>query len=187
MSLEALIIAYGYPLLFVGALLEGETAAILGGFLAHRGYLSLPGVILVMFLATLAADQFFFVLGRSRGKAFLEQRPAWQPNVAKVSRLLERYGSLIVIGFRFLYGLRTVTPIVIGMSGFSQERFIVLNTIGALVWAVVMVLAGYMFGHAFELILADIKKYELWVILGLVLAGGAVWLYQFRIRKQMGR
>lgn len=38
MSLESLIIAYGYPALFAGTFLEGETIVVIAGFLAHRGY-----------------------------------------------------------------------------------------------------------------------------------------------------
>ena len=183
MSLESLIIAYGYPLLFVGTLVEGETAVIIAGFLAHRGYLRLPGVILVAFLGTFAADQFFFWLGQTRGKTFLDQRPGWQPRVIKASQLLERYGLWLIVSFRFLYGLRTVIPLVIGLSGFSPRRFMLLNGIGALIWAVVIATAGYAFGQVIELFLADLRRYELWIALGLAVGGSLVWLY-FKAKNQ---
>jgi membrane protein DedA with SNARE-associated domain len=178
-SIDWLIITYGYPVLFVGTLFEGETAVIIAGFLARRGYLRLPLVVLVAFLGTFAADQFFFWLGHSRGKAFLEKRPAWQSAVAKGSRLFERHGLWLIVGFRFLYGLRTVIPIVIGISGFSPRQFILFNAIGALIWAVIIAYAGYAFGQVFELILDDLHRYELWIALGLAVGGSAIWLYYF--------
>jgi membrane protein DedA with SNARE-associated domain len=65
MTLEAFLAQFGYPALAVGVLLEGETFLIIGAFMAHRGYLDLPAVIGVAFLATLLADQFFFWLGHT--------------------------------------------------------------------------------------------------------------------------
>ena len=177
MSFEFLIIHYGYPLLFVGTILEGETFVIIAAFLAHRGYLTLPGVISVAFLGTFAADQFFFLLGRTQGNAFLAKQPGWQSGVAKAQALLQRYNVLLIIGFRFLYGLRAVTPFVIGMSGFPTRRFVVLNALGALIWAVVMASLGYVFGQTLEVILDDVRRYEVWIVLIVVLVGSAVWLY----------
>jgi membrane protein DedA with SNARE-associated domain len=76
--------------------------------MAHRGYLSLPLVILIGFVTTFASDQFFFWLGHTRGNQFLEKKPAWKPNVEKARSLLGRNTTLLFIGFRFMYGLRTV-------------------------------------------------------------------------------
>jgi len=177
MFFESLIIHYGYPLLFIGTILEGETFVIIAAFLAHRGYLTLPGVILVAFLGTFVADQFFFLLGRTQGTAFLAKRPGWQPGVARARTLLQRYNVLLIIGFRFLYGLRTVIPLVIGMSGFSTRRFVVLNALGGLIWTVVMASLGYVFGQTLEAVLKDVRRYEVWIVLILVLVGSVLGLY----------
>jgi membrane protein DedA with SNARE-associated domain len=176
MSLRFLIIHYGYPLLFAGVILEGETAVIIAAFLAHRGYLSLPGVILTAGLGTFVADQFFFFLGRTQGQAFLAKRPGWQPRVIKAQALLSRYRMLLIISFRFLYGLRTVIALVIGMSDISTRQFVLLNALGALSWATVMALLGYAFGHTAEIILADVRRYEGWLVLILALLGTGWWL-----------
>jgi membrane protein DedA with SNARE-associated domain len=56
--------------------------------------------------------------------------------VAKAERLLNRFRTLLILIFRFLYGLRAVTPFVIGMSTVPTRTFVLLNAIGALVWAV---------------------------------------------------
>jgi len=76
MSLELIVTQFGYPALVIGLLLEGETMLVLGAFMAHRGYLSLPLVILIGWLVGFASDQFFFWMGRTRGSQFLENRPA---------------------------------------------------------------------------------------------------------------
>lgn len=184
MSVESLIIHYGYWILFFGVMLEGETMLVIGAFLAHRGYLSLPLVMLTALISTFTADQIYFWLGRTRGHAFLEKRPTWQAGVAKVNAKLQRWQNWLVIGFRFIYGMRSITPFMIGMSGFPAQRFVILNLIGGAIWVIVIGLLGYAFGHAMEMALADIRKYELWIILGLLVIGSAVGLYHLLRRAQ---
>lgn len=81
----------------------------------------------------------------------------------------------MILGFRFLYGVRSVTPFVIGASDFAPARFVALNACGALLWAATIGTGGYLVGHALEIVLGDIKRYE-WEILGLIaLAGLVLW------------
>ncbi|HMV85402.1 MAG TPA: DedA family protein [Blastocatellia bacterium] len=186
MSLETLIIHYGYGLLFFGVMLEGETFLIIGAFLAHRGYLNLPLVMLTAFAGTFVIDQCSFWLGRIKGNAFLQKHPRWRARVANVDAKLQRWHTALVVGFRFLYGMRYLTPFVIGLSGYPVRRFVLLNLLGGIIWAVVNGLLGYAFGHAMELVLEDVRKYEIWIILGFILAGSAVGLYHLakRLLKQ---
>jgi membrane protein DedA with SNARE-associated domain len=76
-----------------------------------------------------------------------------------------------------MYGLRTVLPFVIGMSKADPKKFVFLNFLGAVLWATLFGMAGYLFGHFIELIFGDIRKYEHWIALGVVLIGGSTWLY----------
>ncbi|HLO33320.1 MAG TPA: DedA family protein [Anaerolineales bacterium] len=187
MSVETIISQFGYAALVAGLLLEGESVLVLAAFMAHRGYLDLPLVILIGFMVTLASDQFFFWLGRTRGNQWLEKRPAWKPNVEKAKSLLRRNMTLLFIGFRFMYGLRTVMPFVFGISKFAPKRFFFLNAIGAFLWALIFGLAGYLFGHVAEAILVDMGRYELWIALGIVLTGAGVGLYRYRAGPVIGK
>ncbi|HSB00118.1 MAG TPA: DedA family protein [Anaerolineales bacterium] len=181
MSFETIISRFGYPALAVGLLLEGETVLVLAAFMARRGYLELPWVILIGFAVTFASDQFFFWLGRLHGDQFLESRPAWKQNVERAKSLLGRNMTLLFIVFRFMYGLRTVLPLAFGISQLNPRRFALLNFIGALLWAVIFGMAGYLFGQLMEIILADVGKYELWIALGIVAIGVGVWLFRHHI------
>ena len=67
-----------------------------------------------------------------------------------------------------MYGLRTVTPFAFGLSGISISRFFILNVIGALAWSVVVVLVGYLFGAAARAVMVDVRRYEHWIIIGIL-------------------
>lgn len=181
MSLEELISTYGYAAVGIGTFLEGETILILGGFAAHRGYLELPWVIVCAFLGTFFGDQLYFYIGRTKGKIALQKRPHWKAKSEKVFKLLDKHQTWLILGFRFLYGLRTITPFIIGVSKIAPARFLILNILGASVWAIVIGTLGYLFGHTLEKIIGDIKQYEL--LLFVTLAGLGVVIWFFHIRK----
>lgn len=175
MSLQQLITDYGYAAVAIGTFLEGETILALGGFAAHRGYLSLPWVVVCGFVGSLLGDQLYYYIGRWKGDALLARRPAWQQQSTRVFDLLHRHQLWLILGFRFLYGIRTVTPFLIGAARISPLRFLVLNLVGAAVWAVAVGVAGYLFGNALEAVLGDIKRYELALFAGFAVIGVLVW------------
>jgi membrane protein DedA with SNARE-associated domain len=182
MTLEQLVATYGYPLLFGGTLLEGETVVAMAGYLAHRGYLSLPFVIAVAAAGGFVGDQLFFYMGRHRGDAMLRRFPSLKAHVGRATGLIERYRVGAVFVIRFMYGVRTVGPMVFGMSRISWRLYVLLNLASSLLWAGVIAGAGYGFGQAVELVLHDLKRYE-WVLLLILASVGAVaWSYR-RLRQ----
>ena len=68
-----------------------------------------------------------------------------------------------------------MTPFLIGAARISPLRFLVLNLVGATVWAVAVGVAGYLFGNALEAVLGDIKRYELALFAGFAVIGVLVW------------
>ena len=183
MTLEYLLNTYGYLALMLGTFLEGETILVASGFLAHQGYFKLPWVIVFAFIGTYAGDQFYFFLGRFKGMDFIESKPGWKAKSARVFDLLQKHQVAVIVGFRFLYGIRTVTPFVIGAAGIKPVRFIFWNFIGAGFWAVAVGSLGYLFGRGVEVLLEDAKKYEIWVMALVFLIGTAIWLIHF-LRKR---
>jgi membrane protein DedA with SNARE-associated domain len=183
-SLESIIQSYGLLAVFVGTILEGETILVLAGLAAHRGYLPMPSVIVAGFLGSFVGDQLFFLLGRWRGDAILARRPGWAASVARARSFLGRYDAAFILSFRFLYGLRTVSPFVIGMSGVGAPRFLLFNAIGAAIWAVGISYLGYAVGHGAELMLDRTKEIEGWLFAGVSLAGATVWLFYFLRRRR---
>jgi membrane protein DedA with SNARE-associated domain len=181
--MEAYILQYGYPVIFLGTFLEGETVLVLAGFAAHRGYLDLCPVIAAAFAGSLLGDQLYFLIGRYRGRTLEERRPGLAKRLRRFNSMMERYGTAIVLGFRFVYGIRTIAPFAIGMSGIPIWRFAVLNTLSAAVWAVAVGGAGYLFGSAVELVLGEVRRYEL-LVMGLILCAGIVFVAVRRLRQR---
>lgn len=188
MSIPELLDKYGYIAVFVGTTLEGETILILAGFAAHQGYLSLPWVMGTAFLGSLFGDQAAFYVGRHYGTRVLTRFPRLGEGVTRARALLRRHEVPLLIGFRFIYGIRTVTPIAVGLSDISVKRFAPLNAIGAAVWAVAIAAAGYAFGRGFSLVLERARRYEHFAIIVLLAIGVSIALvsHYLRTRKKQG-
>jgi len=165
---------YGYLAVFLGTLLEGETVLLLGGYAAHRGHLSLPLVMVVAFAGSLLGDQTMFWLGHRYGRRILTRWPGLEPRVARVKPLLDRFGNVFALIFRFFYGIRNVTPLAMSIGGFPPRRFLALNVLGAGVWAAVVSTVGYVFGEAAEAALPHTHHYQL---VGLVAGIFAVMIF----------
>jgi membrane protein DedA with SNARE-associated domain len=175
--LESLLARFGYWAVLIGSFFEGEAILIAGGALAHRGLLLLPWVMLAAFVGSVAGDQLWFQLGRRYGRPFLERRPAWQARVSTIQGWLDRYGNAFVFGFRFIYGIRSVTPAVLGASGYPHKRFVCLNLAGGAVWAVLVGAGGWALGAALTRLLERAAHAEelLGVGCAVVLAGWLAW------------
>jgi len=179
---ETILQHYGYIALLAGTIFEGETILILAGFAAHRGYLNLPLVWFIAFCGGFIGDQFYFYLGRYKGKNILATKEKWRPRIIKVNSYIEKYQFWIILGFRFFYGTRTMIPFALGMSNIKTGRFVILNAVSGVIWAVLIGSGGYFFGAALESLFGDIRHYEEYIMGGVLLAGLIIWLIHRRRR-----
>lgn len=184
MSVESLVARYGLGALVVGAALEGETVAMIGGMLAHRGIYPLPLAWGAVLFGTFAADQAYFYAGRLFRDRPRMMRLRATATFAKAQAMFEKRPVMFVMLFRFLYGLRTVSPAVIGASGFPPLRFFALNAAAAVVWSILFVGLGYAFGLGLEEAFGRDLKWREWLPYVLVpIAFGLVWKIARRKRR----
>jgi len=150
MTIETLIIRYGVAAIFVGAGVEGETSVVAGGVLAHRHLIPLWAAMAAASTGSFVADQLFFAAGRYFRDSPRVRKIESKPAFAKAIAIFERHPTLFVIGFRFLYGLRTVSPMAIGTSHVRTRTFLLLNALSAAVWGILFTGIGYAFGGGIE-------------------------------------
>lgn len=165
--------SHGYWVLFLWTFLEGEAGLILAGFLAFQGYFTVPGVMLTATAGAFFGDQFYFYLGRWKGRLLFNISPRFSKKFRKGLKLIENYGSFVAFVSRFTYGFRIFLPIILGMTAFPSSRFLALNIASAITWALSFTLVGYLFGHSASLFVEDVGRYEHYL---LMILGGLIFI-----------
>jgi membrane protein DedA with SNARE-associated domain len=159
-TLDQIIAAYGLPGLFLGAGVEGETMVILGGVMVHRGILAYLPAVVAAAAGSFVADQIFFFIGRRFRHHRFVRRFQDKPAFAKALSAFDRHPALFIFAFRFLYGLRTVSPLAIGTTRLPARTFLLVNALAAIVWGAVFVTVGYCFGTAIEAAFGRLRSAE---------------------------
>lgn len=156
---------HGYWVLFIGTFLEGEAILLLAGFLAFQGYLNVLGVICTAWAGSFIGDQFYFYLGRFKGRGLLKRFHYIARKFREALKLIEKYGNYVAFISRFTYGFRIVLPIILGITTMAPRSFFWINMASAFTWAVVFSLGGYLFGKSASLVLDNVNNYEQYLIL----------------------
>ncbi|MEY2340632.1 DedA family protein [Acidithiobacillus sp. IBUN Pt1247-S3] len=177
---------YGYGILFLGTLFEGEAVVVIAGALAHAGILSWAGVIVAAWAGSTLNDQILYLLGYRYGERLI----SWLPNflrrhIARAETLIRRFGDWITLLFRFIYGTRTITPILLGMHRYHPRRYLWMNPIAALLWAMLISTAGYLLAASLPLLLRELRYVQMaFLALLAVVIAYLVWRQRRRNRDE---
>jgi len=170
--------------IIVGIFLEGEIIMISSVIAAHNGYLNIWLVLLLGFLGTLVSDNFYFALGRKKGKKWLHKNQRLLKKVDIVEYQLNKHAVLIFIGYRFLYGFRAITPLVIGVSNIKTSKFVIYSILSTSIWTVTYGTLGYLFGEIVKKYLGHIENIEKYFFAGVITIALAILVIQIRRRKK---
>ena len=189
MNIEALIADYGLWALAVGAVVEGETVLMIGGAMVHRGLLEFGPAWAEAAAGSFAGDQAYFLLARRFRDHPRVQAMIARPAFARAQAVFERHPSLFVFGFRFIYGMRTVSPLAIGVTRYPALRFMAINAVAAVIWAGAFIAAGYAFGRGLHAVFGRLRTAEhlALTVVGVGLIGAGLWLLGRHLRRRWQR
>ena len=176
-DLQQALVAYGPIAIFLGAAFEGQAAVIAGGFLAHQHLVALWVALSCAAAGSCLIDQGLFLAGRRFRSTNFVIRTAQTPAFAKALGFIERYPVSYIFAFRYLFGLRMVSPIALGVTQIPALTFALLNAASALAWAAVFTGLGYWFGQTIETTFSRYKNVEHRVVVAAVVLAVAFVLF----------
>ena len=177
---------YGYIVVFLYSLGGGMVALIGAGVLSFMGKMDISLSIAVAFAANFIGDTLLFYMSRYHKAEMMEYFKKHRRKLAFSHLLLKKHGSWIIVTKKFVYGLKTLVPLAIGLTKYDFWKFSSYNAAGALIWAVVVGGVSYLFGGALiegYKVVAD-KPYLAPV--ALILIGGSIWLYLSAATRKKG-
>ncbi len=178
-------LAFAEAALFVGFVLPGETAVLLGGVLAFRHQVSLPVIATVAVVAAITGDSVGYEVGRRFGTRLLASKvfARRREGLAKGERALRDKGGRAVFLARFTAFLRAVMPGLAGTARMPYPRFLAFNAAGGLVWGLGFTLLGYVAGASYQKV-AQVAGWASEAILVLIVVGVVVFVVRRRRRER---
>lgn len=168
---------YGYIALFLYSLGGGFVGLIAAGVLSSMGYLDLFVSMAVAFAANFAGDMILFYLGRYNKHEIMPYLRRHRRKLALSHLLMKRHGNRILIFQKFVYGLKTLVPIAIGLTRYNFKSFVLYNLIGAAVWALVFGVGSFLAGDFFRRLAEAIGDNPVMMPLALITVFGTVYLF----------
>ncbi|HET8575200.1 MAG TPA: DedA family protein [Candidatus Paceibacterota bacterium] len=138
--------------LLFGFFFPGDSLLFTAGLLASQGYLNIFILLGVTFFSAVVGDSVGYAIGKKAGpKIFNKQESIWfhPSHVERANAFFEKYGSKAIVFARFVPVVRTFVPVIAGVGMMKYKKFFVSNVIGALLWAVGVVCAGFFLGQVF--------------------------------------
>ncbi|MGC3862272.1 DedA family protein [Micromonospora chersina] len=179
--LTSLVAHYGYLGLALlvgvesfGVPAPGETAVILGAGYAAHGQLAIVGVAVTAFLAAVIGDSIGYLIGRTGGRGLILRHGRYvrltPERFARLETVMSRHGPKLVAVARFVEGLRQFNGLIAGATGMPWRRFVVYNALGAAAWVAVWATAGYLAGDHIRAVVADLHRFQWYVLAAAALA-----------------
>lgn len=187
------LIEHGYMVIFVWVFLDQAglplpaVPVLLGaGVLVGMGEMTLVPVILLIVLASVPIDLFWYWLGRLRGARVLHLLCilSLEPDycVRNTENVFRKLGPISLVIGKFVPGLQTLAPPMSGLTGVSISTFLFMNTLGALLWAGLFVGLGFYFHTEVENIVRAAAEFG--VVAGVGLAAIVVAYFAYKIAVQ---
>lgn len=182
MYLAVGLFVFAEDALLLGFVVPGETAAILGGFLASEGRVSLWLMCAVVSAAAVLGDSAGYLVGRRLGPrlAARVEGTKRERRFAGATDYLDRHGGTAIFLGRFIAFVRTVVPAIAGASGIPYRRFIAYNLPAGILWGIGNVLIGLVAGNSYEKVATALGTGTAVVLAAVLIVGLVVW----RVRRR---
>lgn len=171
------LIVFAEDALFVGFVIPGETAAVLGGVIASRGHVSYPLIALTVVAAAIVGDSVGYEVGRHFGTRVLDLK-ILRKRRAKLDSAQEflrrRGGSAVFLG-RFVAFFRAVMPALAGTARMRYLKFLAYNAAGGIVWGIGFTLLGFLAGNSYKTIEKTVGRGAAIAVAALVIVALIIW------------
>ena len=168
---------YGYIILFFWSILEGESGLVMAGLFSHTGDMNLFFAIFIAGLGGFAGDQLYFYIGRFNKSYVHRTLKKQRRKFALAHLLLKKHGWPIIFLQRYMYGLRTIIPIAIGLTGYSAKKYAIINLFAAWCWAALIIVPVWFFGDVILNLIAWVKAHWYFALPFVALFIGVLYTY----------
>lgn len=168
--MEELIRDWGYIILFLYSFGGGFVALVVAGILSYSGELSIVVSMIVAGSANFIGDQFLFTLARKNKHQAKQMMNKHKRKIAYSHLLMKKYGSAVVFIQKYIYGIKTLIPLAMGLTKYDYRKFIFYNIFATIAWTLIVGLSSYMLGEIVYTYIEEFKTYGIFLVVAILLS-----------------
>lgn len=175
---------YGYIFLFIYSFGGGMVAIIAAGILSFNGKLDLTLSIFVAALGNFIGSSLLFYLAKYNKEQISPFIKKHGRKFALAQLAIKKYGKAIIFVQKYIYGVKTLVPLAIGLTKYKVSKFLILNLLASIIWGVSLGLLSFYLGDFFVRLYnySGQKSYIFPLILLAIFAG--IFYYFARLTKK---
>jgi membrane-associated protein len=143
------VVVFAESGLLIGIFFPGDSLLFASGLLAGGGILAFFPLLFFVVIAAIAGDSVGYWFGKNVGVNFFNRKDSLifkQEYLKRTQAFYKKYGGRAVILSRFVPIVRTLAPILAGISGMKYTNFLSFNMLGGTLWGAGMLSLGYFLG-----------------------------------------
>ncbi|WP_431952541.1 DedA family protein [Actinacidiphila sp. bgisy167] len=173
-----------------GIPVPGQTVLVVAAAYSGTGRMDIAGVVALAVAAAVAGDCLGYLIGRSGGRALVHRWGRYvlltPERFARGEEFFARRGELVVLFARFVDGLRQTNGIIAGTAGMGWWRFLLFNTLGAVLWVGVWAGLAFAAGTRIGTLYAWLARFQLYALIAVVLVAAGLTARHMRRRRARG-
>lgn len=169
---------YGYIGMFLISFLEsgvfpilpGDSLLFASGILASQNYINIYFTIFIFFIGSFLGSLVGYYIGdkledlrKTKWAGKYLEKVFKEKYLNEARDFFKKRGELTIMLCKFVPIVRTFAPVIAGAVNMNYKKFVIYNFIGALIWSITFVCAGYFLG-GFPII----QKYMELIIIGIL-------------------
>ena len=167
--MEDLIKDWGYIVLFLYSFGGGFLALAVAGVLSYAGDLNIYITLIVAGSANFIGDQFLFFLARNNKDYAKKMMGKHKRKIALAHLMMRKYGSIVVFLQKYIYGIKTLIPLAMGLTKYDARKFTLFNIFATIIWALVVGISSYMLGELVYTYADQFKTYGIAFVIFMLL------------------
>lgn len=183
--MENFLVKYGLFAVFFGSTIEADAMPVVSGAVAHLGYFNFAAALAASVGGMFAGDCVWYWLGRKFGSR-IEKTSFYRRHLPKTEKFIGKIGVWQILAARVVYGTRNATMLFWGIRKLAFANFAAINAVGCLIWGTILTSLGYFLSFGTATIIGDVKRVEIGLLIGLVIALFVVLLIKFLKKKSAG-
>ena len=164
-----------------------EIILIPAGYLASKGDMNIFFIFTSALGGSMLGAFINYYLALFLGRRFLVKYGKYffikESALERMENFFDKHGSISTFTGRLIPGIRQLISIPAGLAQMNLAKFSLYTSLGAGIWAMILIMLGFIIGENQELISIYLKQITIFIVISIFILGMFYYKYQKRTNR----